>query len=105
MTVLLDGLSWVLVPAGGFFVLVGGIGLLRLPHFYNRLQAVGVPESMGAGLVIVGLLPQADTVLEAIKLLLILGFLGLTSPTAAHALAKAAQHGGLRPEETEEVQR
>ncbi len=102
---LLDGLSWLFVVAGGFFVLVGGIGLLRLPHFFNRLHAVGVTESLGAPLVIAALLLQATSPLAAIKLLLILGFLVLTSPTAAHALAKAAQQGGLRPEESEAPRR
>ena len=84
---------------GGFFVVVGGIGVLRLPHFYSRLHAVGVTESLGAVLVIAALLLQAPAWLAAAKLVLILAFLVLTSPTAAHALAKAAQHGGLRPED------
>lgn len=104
MTWLLDGLSWLFVLAGGFLVLVGGIGLLRLPHFFNRLHAVGVTESLGAGLVLLGLLLQAPTLIAAAKLVLILGFLVLTSPTAAHALSKAARHGGVRPDEADRKQ-
>lgn len=101
MDALLDGASWGLMVAGGVFVLAGGIGLLRLPHVYNRLHAVGVTESLGAALVIAALLLQAPSLVAALKLLLILAFLALTSPTAAHALAKAAIHGGLPPEDSE----
>ena len=39
MALLLDILSWVMLVAGGGFVLVGGIGILRLPDLYTRMHA------------------------------------------------------------------
>ncbi len=96
--ILVDGLSWGLILAGGLFTLVGGIGLLRLPDFFTRLHGSGVTDTMGAGLILLGLALQAGFSLITVKLVLIFGFFLLTTPTAVHALAKAALHGGLRSE-------
>ena len=97
MDFLIDGLSWVCLVAGSFFCLVGGIGLLRLPDFYTRIHAGGVTDTMGAGLVILGLAFQAGFSLICVKLLLILGFLWLASAVTAHAMTKAALASGLKP--------
>lgn len=93
----LDIASWVLLMAGAAFCLIGGIGLHRLPDFYSRMHGAGITDTMGAGLVILGLLLQAGWTLVAIKLLFILGILWLTSPTSTHAIAKAARASGLEP--------
>ena len=98
MALLLDVLSWVLLISGGFFVLVGSVGLVRMPDFFTRIHAASITDTLGAGLVILGLLLQSTGALGAFKLVLILAFLVITGPTATHALAKAALHGGLRPE-------
>jgi len=90
MTVLLDLLSWLTLLSGAFFVIVGGVGVIRLPDFYTRLHAAGITDTLGAGLIILGLLFQAGLTQVSIKLLLILIFLWFTSPTATHALARAA---------------
>jgi multicomponent Na+:H+ antiporter subunit G len=82
--------------AGSFFCLVGGLGLVRLPDFYTRVHAGGVTDTLGAGLVILGLTFQAGFSLITVKLLLILGFLWLTSATTAHAAVKAAMARGLK---------
>ena len=92
-----DIASWVLLMAGAAFCLIGGIGLNRLPDFYSRLHGAGITDTLGAGLVILGLLLQAGWTLVAIKLLFILGILWLTSPTSTHAIAKAARASGLEP--------
>ena len=97
MATILDGLSWICLVTGGFLVLVGGIGILRLPDFFTRLHAAGITDTMGAGLVLLGLILQSGLSLLTIKLLLFFGFLIFTSPTATHALAKAAIHGKVRP--------
>ncbi len=102
MGLLLDALSALLLAAGGFFVLVGGIGLLRFPDFFTRPHAAGVTDTLGAWLILAGLMIQAGPTQNALKLVLILLFLIFTSPTASHALAKAALHGGLRPRGDEE---
>ena len=94
---IIDVLSWICLLAGSFFVLVGGVGLLRLPDFFTRLHAAGITDTMGAGLILLGLVLQSGLGLVTIKLFLFLGFLIFTSPTATYALAKAAIHGKLRP--------
>ena len=46
----------VLIVAGSMFVLVGGIGLIRLPDFYTRIHAAGITDTMGAWLILIGLM-------------------------------------------------
>jgi len=94
---LLDALSWVLLSLGGFSVLVGGIGALRMPDLYTRMHAASVTDSLGAILVILGIMLQAGWSLATIKLVAILLFLLLTSPTSSNALASAALLAGNRP--------
>lgn len=97
MSVLVDALSWAALLAGGFFVLTGGIGMLRFPDFFTRIHAAGVTDTGGAGLILAGLMLQAGFGLVTLKLALILWLLLFTGPTATHALAKAALHGNVRP--------
>ncbi len=97
MSVLLDILSWLLLMAGSFFVVTGGIGLVRMPDFFTRLHPSGLVDTMGATLVVAGLVLQAEEWQVAVKLLLVLVFLYLTGPTATHAVAHAALVGGLKP--------
>ena len=85
-----DGLSWLALLGGVFFIIVGCAGTLRMPDFYTRLHAAGVTDTLGAGLVLLGLMIQAGLTLITVKLALIWLFLWFTSPTAGHALARAA---------------
>ncbi len=97
MDMLYDGLSWMCLLAGGALALTGGIGLLRLPDVYTRMHAVGVTDTLGAGLMLAGLMVQGGLSLVTIKLALIFVFLVFTSPTATHALARTAMYSGLEP--------
>ncbi len=95
-------LTWVLLMAGAFFLLTGALGMVRLPDVFTRMHAAGMTDTMGAGLILAGLLVHAlagGGQVEAVpvRLLLILGFLWFTSPIATHATAKAALSGGVRP--------
>ena len=92
----IDILSWILMTLGGASVLVGGIGALRMPDLYTRMHAASVTDSLGAVLVISGVMLQAGLTLATIKLAAILLFLLLTSPTASNALASAALLAGPR---------
>ena len=89
--------SWTCLLLGSGFCLIGGIGLLRLPDFYSRMHGGGITDTLGAGLVILGLMLQGGLSLVTVKLVMILLFLLLTSPVATHAIARAAQHSGLKP--------
>ena len=97
VTALLDTLSWVLLTLGGLSVLIGGIGALRMPDLYTRMHAASVTDSLGAILVLTGIMLQAGWSLATIKLIAILLFLLLTSPTSSNALASAALLAGTRP--------
>ncbi len=97
MTMLIDILSWVLLTLGGVSVLIGGIGALRMPDLYTRMHAASVTDSMGAMMVLGGIMLQAGWSLATIKLITILLFLLLTSPTSSNALASAALLAGTRP--------
>jgi len=96
-------MEWkLLVPAlfislGAFFMLVGSIGLIRLPDFYSRTHATSNSDALGVILIILGLIIFEGFNLNSAKLLIILAFVALTNPTAAHALARAAYLFRLKP--------
>ena len=99
MAVFLDVVSWLLLSLGGAFVFIGGVGALRMPDLYTRIHAASLTDTMGASLIIAGIILQAGASLASIKLAMILLFLLLTSPTATNALASAALLAGMRPGE------
>ncbi len=96
-------LSWISIVGGLFFIVVGSIGVLRFPDVYTRLHAAVMTDTMGAGLVLIGLSFQSGLSFESgawlitVRLLMIWAFLLFTSPIATHALARAALHGKVEP--------
>jgi multicomponent Na+:H+ antiporter subunit G len=98
MDAVVEVLSWLCLLGGSFIVLVTGIGMLRLPTYYTRVHAASITDTMGAGLILLGLALQAGWSSVTIKLALILIFLVITGPPAAHALAKAAYLHGVKPD-------
>jgi multicomponent Na+:H+ antiporter subunit G len=97
MAVVIDILSWILLLAGAGFMLVGGIGVLRLPDVYTRAHAAGITDTLGADLILIGLILQGGFTLVSVKLALILVFIFFTSPTSTHALIHTAHANGLDP--------
>ncbi len=105
MALALDVLSWILLTGGALFCMVGGIGLNRMPDFYSRIHAAGVGDTLGAALILVGLMLQCDWValfslhpdLVGVKLVMVLVFLWISGPTSTHALAQSAYAHGLEP--------
>lgn len=95
--IFLEIISLVALITGAFFVFVGGIGVFRLPDFYSRLHGAGVTDTLGAGLILIGLMFHVGLSLTALKLAMILIFLFVTGPTSCHALAQAARAQGLQP--------
>lgn len=90
-------LSWLCVLAGSFFVLAGAVGLVRMPEMFTRLHAASVIDTLGAGLLIVGMMLQAGLTLVSAKLLFILALIFFTGPVITHALAQAAIVAGVTP--------
>jgi len=97
MSTVLDILSWLFIVGGGAFCIIGGIGLIRMPDFYTRVHAASVTETLGAGLMLLGLMLQAGFTLACAKLALIAVLILFMSPTATHALTRAALLRGLDP--------
>jgi multicomponent Na+:H+ antiporter subunit G len=93
--IVLDVVSGVLLAAGALLLLSGTVGLLRFPDFYTRIHAAGITDSAGAGLILLGLLAQGAGWATGIRLLIIMVFLAVTSPTATHLLAHAARRDGV----------
>ncbi|MBP7917129.1 MAG: monovalent cation/H(+) antiporter subunit G [Arenimonas sp.] len=71
MSTLLAVWTWTLISAGMLFFLAGAVGLLRFPDSLSRLHALTKADNLGLGLVVLGLLPLADGLLDALKLLTI----------------------------------
>jgi multicomponent Na+:H+ antiporter subunit G len=90
-------MSWTCLVAGGVFCVTGALGLVRMPDFYTRMHAASVTDTLGAGLILLGLVLQAGFTLIAVKLLMIGLLIFFTSPAATHALAKAAYARGVKP--------
>lgn len=93
----------ILLSFGLFFYFAGTIGILRLPDFYSRLHAAGKCDSLAAILIILGIALynleafSFGALLVSAKLLLIAGFVFITSPTATHAITEAALVLGVKP--------
>ena len=95
-------IGWVLLISGSLFCAVGGLGLVRMPEFYTRCHGASITDTLGAGLVLIGLMFQDSDPNVKMKLFMILLFLLITSPTAGHALVKAAYARGIKAPEGED---
>jgi multicomponent Na+:H+ antiporter subunit G len=95
MTVLQDVLTVALVLGGTFFMLVGSIGINRFPDFYTRAHASGKVDTLGILMFVGGLAVYQGISVDAVKLLLIVVFVAITSPVASHQLARRAMFLGL----------
>jgi len=90
-------LTWGLLIFGSVMILIGGIGVLRLPDFFSRSHGAGLTDTIGAGAVLIGLMFESGFSAATVRLVFILLFLWYTSPVAGYALARAALLRGLRP--------
>ena len=97
MEVIINIFTVIFVLLGALFMLVGSIGVNRFPDFYTRAHASGKVDTLGIMLFIIGLMFFSGFNLISLKLGLIAVFVGMTSPVAAHALARRAVVFGLRP--------
>jgi len=94
----IDFLSGLLLAGGSAFILIGAIGLVRLPDFYTRMHGAGIVDTLGAGLFIAGLMLQGGLTLTTVKLLMMFVFISFAGPTSSYALANAALSQGVKPQ-------
>ena len=100
---MMDGQLLVMMVSGFFILcgvvalLIGSLGLLRLPDVYCRIHAVGMIDTAGASFIILGMIIHEGFTLVSVKLVLIGVFLFFTSPIATHAVAQVAHKSGVVP--------
>lgn len=93
-----EWLAGSLLALGGFFVFVGGVGVIRFPDVFTRMHAASVTETLGTLLILFGLMVHSGLNLASFKLLMILVFLLFTAPIASYAVANTALIAGLKPQ-------
>jgi multicomponent Na+:H+ antiporter subunit G len=91
MTLVLDLFSIAAISAGAFFYLAGTVGLLRFPDAYTRLHALTKADNLGLALVVIGLLPQVDGLLTALKLVLVWLLVILSGSAVSQLIARSAR--------------
>ncbi|MEM1298734.1 MAG: monovalent cation/H(+) antiporter subunit G [Pseudomonadota bacterium] len=97
LDVALDVIGGICLVLGGFFCLVGALGLNRMPDVFTRMHATSVSDTLGVGLLVVGMATQTDDWLVWVRLGIIVIVLYVTGAVASHALARAALHDGNKP--------
>lgn len=83
-------LSVVLISLGVFFLVMGAVGLVRFPDYWSRMHAAGKCDTLGSLLLLSGLTCYGGATFASVKILMIGLFIFMTSPTATHAIARAA---------------
>lgn len=86
--------SIICISIGVVFFGAGTTGMLRFPDVYTRLHAMTKADNLGLGFVALGLLPLAPSWSDALKLVLIWGFILMAGTTAAHLVAQSARRHG-----------
>ena len=89
--------SWALLSVGSVFVVIGALGIVRMPDVFTRLHAASLIETLGGGCILVGLMLQAGLTLVTLKLVAVMLLFIFTAPVATHAVAQAALHQEVKP--------
>lgn len=97
MTLVIESASWAFILLGSFFTVVGMLGLVRMPDVFTRMHAGSVTDTLGVGLLILGMALQAGVSLVTLKLLFLFLLFLFTAPVVTHALAQACLVQGIRP--------
>ena len=86
-----------LLAGGVFFTFVSAVGVVRLPDIYARAHTASQTDTLGAGLTLVAVALALGFETTTVKTVLLLLFVFITNPTAAHAIARAANEEGIEP--------
>ena len=93
MSLALDFLTVLKVSAGAFFFMAGTVGLVRFPDTLSRVHALSKADNLGLGLVVLGLLLQAEGLLAALKLVAVWLLALLAGATVTQLIAHTAREG------------
>jgi multicomponent Na+:H+ antiporter subunit G len=94
---MIDSLTTVLLLAGAGFFFAGTLGLLRFPDVYTRLHALTKADNLGLGLIVLGLMLQAESVIAGGKLMLVWVLVLIASGAASQLVVGWAQQRRIRP--------
>ena len=90
-----------LIVVGLSFLVVGSIGMLRLPDVFSRAHALSLTDSLGAVFVLAGLAVYEGFSFNLLRILVVLVLVYVLNPVIAHATIRAAYRSGLRPTKRE----
>ena len=97
MDLFLPYLSGFSLAIGTLALVVGSLGLVRLPDVFSRIHAVGMMDTAGVGFIVLGMMIHEGFSLISVKLAAVAVFLFFTSPIATHAVAQVAHKSGFSP--------
>jgi len=83
----------ILVLIGGLFLALGGLGLIRMPDLYNRLQAGTKATTLGSMSVVLGSALLAPEMLT--KAVLLIVFIAMANPISSSTIARSAYKAGV----------
>ena len=89
MSLIVDVLSLGFAISGSLFVLIGVIGIFRMPNFTTKVHAAGMADVFGIAQILIAVILQYGWSVVSLKLALIIFLLVITSPVATHAMFKA----------------
>ncbi len=92
---MIEFIGGVIIIIGAAFSLIAGIGLVRLPDLYVRMHAATKAGTLGAGLILIALALEAQSLEVAARAMAGLVFLLFTAPIAAHLLGRAGYIAGV----------
>lgn len=95
-------LAVIFIVIGLFFLVVGSIGMMRLPDVFARAHALSLTDSLGAAFVLAGLAINEGFTVNFLRIIVVLLLVYLMNPVISHATLRAAYRSGLRPSEKEE---
>ena len=87
---MIDILGGIILLAGSFFILVSAVGLIKMPDLFTKMSATTKASTLGVGLVLIGTAIFWQDIGISARALIIITFLFLTAPVAAHVIGRAA---------------
>lgn len=92
---MIDILTAIMLMAGSAFALLASVGVLRMPDVFTRMQASTKASTLGLGCLLIGAALQLGDFASFIRVASIGAFVLLTTPVAAHVIARASYHADV----------
>jgi multicomponent Na+:H+ antiporter subunit G len=90
-------LIWILLWSGVAFCALAAVGIIRMPDVYTRMQASSKAGTLGCALILAGVAVAFDEPAVTARIILIIVFVLLTGPVAAHVVSRGAYRSGTAP--------